>query len=178
MKQILDSSSQPHTVYTSHVLPPASLFSYSSAELLQTLWKTLPTLAPLWHAHPPLPRAPTVHQGELREDVQDKNRSKWPSGRAQRASRRARSPGKASECPLCLASRPLPLELRALGRAESPAEDESQVSRSPQPGHSSHRAEKGQGTQTLCEGHLLLSSFPTSKGAEIQPGLQPSLPRL
>ena len=93
---------------------------------LETLWKTPPTPAPLWHARLPLTQAPTVHQGELRGDLQDTNQSGWPSGRAQPAGTRAGSPpGNASECPFCPAARPLPLDLRALEKPESPPASQS-----------------------------------------------------
>ena len=114
MKQTLDSSSQQHSTHPSFRRP-------KPAAGLETLWKTPPTPAPLWHARLPLTQAPTVHQGELRGDLQDTNQSGWPSGRAQPAGTRAGSPpGNASECPFCPAARPLPLDLRALEKAESP----------------------------------------------------------
>lgn len=119
MKQTLDSSSQQHSTHPSFRRP-------KPAELLETLWKSPPTPTHLWHARLPLTQAPTVHQGELRGDLQDANQSGWPSGRAQPAGTRAVSPpphptpGTASECPFCPAARPLPLDLRALEKAEAP----------------------------------------------------------
>lgn len=83
MKQILDSSSQLQ--HTSKVFPPASLFLFfllicqrrpEPAALPETLWKTLATLAPLWHAHLPYHK----HQLSIRENCVDISRTRTRAG--------------------------------------------------------------------------------------------------
>ena len=167
MKQTLDSSSQQHSTHPSFRRP-------KPAAGLETLWKTPPTPAPLWHARLPLTQAPTVHQGELRGDLQDTNQSGWPSGRAQPAGTRAGSPQGmrpgvlSAQLPGRFLSTCGPSRKRSPPRLATPQRT-SQTSNPAAP--ALQRAEKRQGDQPVSAGHPLLSSLPTSETARSQPAL-------
>ena len=171
MKQTLDSPSQQHNTHPSFRRP-------KPAGLLETLWKTPPTPAPLWHARLPLTQAPTVHQRELSGDLQDANQRGWPSGRAQQAGTRAGSPR---------GTRPSILSAQLLGRFLStcgpskkrrrppPAttpQPRSRLAKQTSPAAPALQSAKRQVDPPISAGHSLLSSLPFSEAGRTQPALE------